>query len=150
MLLDALLSWLHITAILVLASTLGAEALLMRAARGPATLVALARADLIYGIAAALVLLTGLARLHAGVHGAAFLTANPVFWAKMALFVLVGLLSILPTVRFIQWRRALRADDAFWPPEAEFVRVRKLVFAELHLLTFVPLAAALMARGIGA
>ena len=150
MLLDALLSWLHITAILILASTLGAEALLMRAQRGPATLVALARADLIYGISAALVLLTGLARLHAGAHGAAFLTANPVFWTKMALFVVIGLLSILPTVRFIQWRRAQRTDAAFWPEDAEFIRVRRLVFIQLHLLAFVPLAAALMARGIGA
>ena len=150
MLADALLSWLHITAILALASALGAEALLLRAQRGPATLVALARADLVYGIAAALVLLTGLARLYAGAHGTAFLTANPVFWAKMALFVVVGLLSILPTVRFIQWRRAQRTDAAFWPADAELLRVRRLVFIQLHLLAFVPLAAALMTRGIGA
>ena len=150
MLADALLSWLHITAILILASALGAEALLMRAQRGPATLAALARADLVYGIAAALVLLTGLARLHAGAHGAAFLTGNPMFWTKMALFVLVGLLSILPTVRFIQWRRAQRTDAAFWPADADLKRVRRLVFIQLHLLAFVPLAAALMARGIGA
>lgn len=147
--LDALLAFLHFTAILVLASALGAEALLLRAQIAAATLRALARADLIFGIASGAVLLTGLARLFYGAKGYAFYTGNPVFWVKLALFVVVGLLSIPPTIRFIRWRRALATQPGFIPDPAELSATRRMVFIELHLLALIPLAAVFMARGLG-
>jgi putative membrane protein len=146
---DALLAFLHFTAILILASALGAEALLLRAQLGAATIRAIARADLIFGIASGAVLLSGLARLFYGAKGYAFYTGNPVFWVKLALFVAVGLLSIPPTLRFIRWRRALTAQPAFVPDPAELSGTRRLVFIELHLLALIPLAAVFMARGLG-
>jgi putative membrane protein len=50
---------------------------------------------------------------------------------------------------FLRWRRALRDDAAFSPPDSEVKRVRALVMAQAHLLAVVVLFAALMARGIG-
>jgi putative membrane protein len=149
MILDALLAYLHYTAILILASALGAEALLLRAQAGAATLRSLARADILYGVSSGIVVLTGLLRLFFGAKGATFYTGNPVFWTKVGLFIVVGLLSLPPTLKFIRWRRSLDADPAFAPAPGELSAVRRLVFIELHLLALIPLAAVFMARGLG-
>lgn len=149
MITDALLAYLHFTAILILASALGAEALLLRAQAGADTLRSLARADILYGIASGVVIATGLLRLFYGAKGHAFYTANPVFWTKLGLFALLGLISIPPTLKFIRWRRRLAADASFLPAAEELAATRRLVFIELHLLAFIPLAAVFMARGLG-
>lgn len=80
--------------------------------------------------------------------GNAFYFSSPFFTAKMTLFVLVGLLSIYPTVRFIKWREtsqgrapALSAHEYAW--------LRASLRAELALLLAVALCASLMARGVG-
>lgn len=149
MIVDALLAYLHFTAILILASALGAEALLLRAQAGADTLRSLVRADILYGIASVVVIVTGLLRLFYGAKGHAFYVANPIFWLKMGLFAAVGLLSIAPTLRFIRWRRQLDADASWLPPTHEVAATRRLVFMELHLLALIPLAAVFMARGLG-
>lgn len=149
MILDALLAYLHYTAILILASALGAEALLLRAQAGADTLRSLARADVLYGISSGFVVLTGLLRVFYGAKGASFYTGNPVFWTKLGLFIVVGLLSLQPTLKFIRWRRTLVTDPAFAPAARELASVRRVVFIELHLLALIPLAAVFMARGLG-
>ncbi len=146
---DALYAYLHFAAILTLASALGAEALLLRAQPGGRTLLALARADLLYGMAGGFVVATGVLRVFLGAKGSAFYASNPVFWAKMGLVAILAALSVAPTLRILRWKECVRADAAFVPPEQEVARTRKAVFAELHLLALVPLAAVLMARGIG-
>jgi putative membrane protein len=146
---DAVFAYLHYAAILTLASALGAEALLLRAHPGAATLRALARADALYGITAGAVLATGLLRLFLGAKAVEFYATNPVFWAKMALFALIALMSIPATVRIFGWRRALRSDPGFIPSAAEVQATRRLVFVESHVLALVPLAAVFMARGLG-
>ena len=91
----------------------------------------------------------GLARVFWGVKGADFYGAQPFFWAKMAAFAVVGLVSIAPTRKFISWVKRYGKDAAFVVAEADAKSVRRLVMVELHLLVLVPLFAALMARGIG-
>ncbi len=146
---DALLAYLHFTAILILASALGAEALLLRAQAGPDTLRSLARADILYGISSGVAIATGLLRLFYGAKGYAFYTGSPVFWTKLGLFAAVGLLSIPPTLKFIRWRRQLATDASFYPAPNEIAATRRIVFVELHLLALIPLAAVFMARGLG-
>ena len=150
MIADALYAYLHFAAILILAAALFAEVLLLRAEPGAATLRALGRADLVYGISAGLVLATGLARLYMGAKGVAFYSQNPLFWTKLGLFLLLGLLSIPPTLRILRWNRISKADASFVPAAEELRGTRRLVLAELHLLALVPLAAVFMARGAGA
>jgi putative membrane protein len=84
-----------------------------------------------------------------GAKGWAFYAHNPVFHLKLGLFVLVGLLSILPTRAFLRWRRARRADAAYRVPETEWRRARRWVVVELHLIALIPLAAVIMSRGLG-
>ena len=149
MMLDASLAFLHFTAILLLAGFLVAEAMLLRGDLGRRDIAVVSRSDIGYSVAAALVLATGAARVFLGAKGIAFYASNAVFWAKLALFVAVGLVSIKPTIAFIRWRRAARDNPGYAVPEAEARGARRLVLVELHLLALIPLAAVLMARGIG-
>ncbi len=63
----------------------------------------------------------------------------------MALFIAVGLLSIIPTVTFLRWRKGgapgLRAGEQR--------RLRRVIHAELAVVVLIVLCAALMARGVG-
>ena len=52
------------------------------------------RVDLVYGIAAGLVVVVGLLRVYFFEKGSNYYFSNYVFWTKMALFTIVGLFSI--------------------------------------------------------
>lgn len=145
---DALLAFAHFASIFFMAGMLTAELVLCRGTLDAEQVRRLARIDAGYGIAAVAVLASGVCRLVWGAKGAAFYMSNPVFHIKIGLFILVGLLSILPTVRFLQWRRRLAAAPGSIAAE-EVKGMKRLVHAELGLLVLIPLFATLMARGIG-
>jgi putative membrane protein len=147
--LEALLAGLHIVAILSLVVFLSSEAALCRAEWMNAAVVRrLARLDAIYGITAVAVLLTGLARAYWGLKGGAWYWSQPLLHAKLGLFVLIGLLSIQPTLRFRRWLRALEASGAL-PAEAEIRSTRARILLQAHLLVLIPIAAVMLARGVG-
>lgn len=149
MTLDAILQYVHITAILTLVVFLTSEAALCRAQWINAAVVErLPSVDRIYGIAALAVLASGLVRIYFGTKGAAWYWHNWLLHTKLTLFVLVGLLSIVPTLRFARWRKALRSDGAL-PTDDEVRRTRKLVMVQAHIVALIPLAAAFLARGFG-
>lgn len=108
--------------------------------------VGLARLDAAFGATAALVLAVGVGRVLLGARGWDFYEANPFFWAKLATFGLIGLISIGPTLRFLRWRKAARADPGFTPPADEAARVRRTVGVEALLLAPLLVFAAAMAR----
>lgn len=106
--------------------------------------------DLSYGLAAALVLTTGALRVLWFGKGLDYYLHNSLFHAKLGLFLLVGLISILPTLTLLNLRPALQAGQ---PPQLDagrLRRVRLVAWCELALLTSLPLLASLMARGYGA
>ncbi len=61
----------------------------------------------------------------------------------------MGLLSIVPTLRFIRWRRALKADPAAMPQPDAIAAVRRFLWAEVFFFALIPIFAAAMARGFG-
>lgn len=146
---EALLAYAHLLAILTMVVFLASEAALCRAEWLNAAVVErLARVDMIYGIASIAVFATGLMRVFMGVKGGAFYASNPLLYVKFGLFVLLGLLSIKPTLTFIRWRRELKANGAL--PAADAVRqTRKLIMVQAHILPLIPLAAVFLARGRG-
>jgi putative membrane protein len=91
----------------------------------------------------------GFCRVYLGAKGPAFYLENPVFWAKIAAFAVVGLLSILPTIAIFKWRKQAKTDPAFAPPAAEVSRVRQALGWELIVFALIPIFAAAMARGYG-
>ena len=107
------------------------------------------RADLMYGISAGVLLVVGLLRVYFFEKGPAFYSQSPFFWMKMAAFVVVGLLSIDPTIRYFRWNRTLKENKAPEISDKEFRRTRLLLTLEVIGLAVIVFAAAFMARGIG-
>lgn len=147
--LDAVLAACHFLAIFVLITFLAIETVLVKREWMPAAAARLARYDIAYFLSAMVVLATGLARLYFGAKGAGFYLPNPVFHAKITLFVIIGLMSVYPTRRFQAWRRAALADPGFVPEASDLGKVRRCLMIECHLIILLPILAAFMARGWG-
>lgn len=147
MTLEALLAYAHIVAILGMVVFLASEAALCRTEWLNALVVErLAKVDMIYGISAGIVLVTGLARVFLGIKGAGYYAHNPLLYVKLVLFLVTALISIKPTIVFLRWRKALRANGAL-PAADEIKKTRRLVMLQAHIIPFIPLAAVFLARG---
>jgi len=149
MLLDAVLAYVHFISIILIISTVIAEAVLCRPGLTTEWAQRLSRIDLFYLVAAILALASGLLRLFFGTKGMAFYVNNPVFWIKMGLFIGAGLISIIPTLRFIRWSKALRNNTLTAISRSELTGTARIIYLELVLLALIPLMATLMSRGFG-
>ena len=149
MLTDLILAILHHVAIVALIVLLAVEFALLRPGLSVSDLRRLINVDAAYGAAAGLVIAIGICRVVWGLKGADFYLANVWFWAKMASFAAIGLLSIPPTMKLLTWRRALKQDPLFQPPAADVARLRGFVHAEVGFLVLVVAFAATMARTSG-
>ena len=120
----------------------------LRAAPEPGALGGLFAADALWGIAALLWLVTGLARAFGHVEKAPeFYLRNGFFWVKMTVFVGVIALEIWPMTTFIRWRVARRHGQ----PLPGFKSLSRLVLVndlETALVVVIPFVAAAMARGL--
>ena len=148
MILDAVLAYLHFIAIFTLFAFLTTQAVLLRRVPDVATIRLLGRVDLFYLGAALLVLATGLLRLMLGAKGADFYLSSWPIYVKIGLFLLVGIISVSPTLAFIRWRREAEHDAAWQVPAAEQAKARKLVVLEVHIAALIPIFAVIMARGL--
>ena len=146
---EALLAYAHLLAILTMVVFLASEAALCRGEWLNAAVVErLARVDMIYGIASVAVLLTGFLRTWMGAKGMGWYWTNPLLHVKLTLFIVVGLMSIKPTITFIRWRKALRSTGAL-PEAAQIKATRRLVMIQAHIVALIPLLAVFLARGFG-
>jgi len=145
---SAILSALHI---LALALGLPSVYLRGRALKGPLDRDGCRRllaADTVWGLAAALWIVTGLLRAFGGLEkGSQFYLQSPLFWTKMTLFVTVIILEMWPMVTFIRWRRVLRRGEM---PDTSRARALYLVnHVEMALVVLMVFVASFMARGFG-
>lgn len=140
---DVLIRYLHLFAVLVLAGTLIIENIAINKEISREDLRNLLKVDAVYGLSAGLVALLGITLWLWVGKPSAFYSTNPVFHAKLGLFVVVGLLSIYPTVFFFRQRKT--AVEPIAVPTG-VIRVMRI---ELVLLAIIPMLAFLMARGIG-
>ncbi len=106
----------------------------------------LARVDAVYGLAAVASLVTGLMRVFWYGKGVSYYSTHSVFWVKVGLFAVIGVLSIYPTVQLLKNRPLALRDWALNRPKI-VGRVRRLVIFELVLFVILPFAAALLAHG---
>jgi putative membrane protein len=147
---DLVLAIVHHLIAFGIASALAAELALMRpAAMSPQTVRLLGRFDAAYGVMALAILIVGFLRVKYGAKGAEFYMHNPMFWAKIAAFAAVGLISIKPTLRILAWQKRAKADAAFVPALDEVSALRRTMLLEIHVFALVPIFAAMMARGVG-
>ena len=146
---SALFAFLHHAAAFLLVAVVMVELVLMRSEITVATARTLLRMDSVYGVSAVLLLIFGFIRVFYTEKGAGYYFHSGPFLAKLTLFIIVGLLSIVPTVKFLGWRKAVQAGQAPALDDATRRRIRMIIHTELTLLFLIMLCAALMARGIG-
>lgn len=148
MLLESLLAYLHISAVLMLVVFLTSEGALCRTEWLNAdALKRLLRVDILYGVSAVLVLLTGLARIGWGAKGSDWYLHQPLLHIKITLFVIATLLSIPPSLAFRRWYREWRNTGQL-PLAADVRRIRRFIMIGAHTIMLIPLFAVLLARGV--
>jgi putative membrane protein len=121
-----------------------AEFVALRAVLDQAQIRRIAALDLAYGVSATLLVVIGFLRANLAAKGWAYYSHNAFFWAKIATFAVIALLSLPPTLAFNRWRRSVTLPDA-----AALRGVRRYLHSELALFVLLPIFAAAMARGYG-
>ena len=153
MLLDALLAYAHFIAIFAAIVFSTSEAALCRPEWLNAAVVdRLVLVNRVYRIAWGLVLLTGLARMGWGAKwgdlGWAFYGAQPWLHVKLALWALMAAMAWPPMRAYRRWQAAAHAGLGL-PAEDDIRATRRTVMRATHLMLLLPLAAVLLARGMG-
>ena len=141
-----LFAFLHHVAAFVLVAALTVELVLLKGDLSVYAARRLQIVDGIYGGSAAVLLIVGLLRVFYFEKGAEYYFYSAPFLAKLSLFVIVGLLSIYPTVTYRRWSRALERGVV---PAVLTGRLRMVIHLQLAAIVLILLGAAMMARGIG-
>jgi putative membrane protein len=104
-------------------------------------------ADGVYGFSATMILVTGILRVLYFGKGSEYYLDNTFFWVKIGLFIVVGLLSLYPTITFIfWWIKDLIHDKLPTIKSNQFKIISWSIRGELVGFTLIPLMAAIMAR----
>ena len=148
MTLEAFLASLHLVAVLTLVVFLSSEAALCREEWMNAAVVRrLGKLDLIYGLVALALLLTGIARIVWGAKGLTWYVSQPLFHLKMLLLVVAAVLSLRPTFTIRKWVKALNVAGTL--PQPESVRfARKWLMVQAHIIPVIAVIAVFWARGM--
>lgn len=139
--------YLHYLGIMTLMGALITQHLIVKSSMNKEDIKTIATVDIIYGIAAVLVLTTGLLRWFLYGKGSEFYLSNPIFHTKLTLFFVMGIISIFPTLRILKWRKFSRQDNTFKVSGKEASRVLMFVRIELLILAIIPLLAVMLNRG---
>jgi putative membrane protein len=144
---STLFAFLHHVAAFTLVAAVAIEFALLRTELTHATARRLLATDVVLGVAAGILLVVGLLRVFYFEKGAAYYFSSHAFLTKFGLFLVVGLLSIIPTREFLSWRHALRAGQAPSVNSDRLRTVRMVIHGELAAIVVILLCAAIMARG---
>jgi putative membrane protein len=103
--------------------------------------------DLVLGIAAGLLLFIGLLRVFLFEKGPDYYWHSHAFLTKFSLFVVMALVSIIPTLEFLSWGGALKAAQVPAVSAKKLKLVTVVIHGELAAIVIILLCAAIMARG---
>ena len=141
-------AFIHHLAAFIVVGTLMVELVVLKGDLTPTSARSVLRMDAAYGIAALVLLVVGFLRVFYTEKGTAYYFASGSFLTKLTLFIIVGLLSIYPTMKFLGWRKAVREGRVPDFDAGTRRKVRMLIHVELTLLFVIMLMAVMMARGV--
>ena len=144
---STLFAFLHHLCAFTLVAAVAIEFTLIRQELTVASARRLQVTDIVLGMAAGALLVIGLLRVFFFEKGAAYYWHSHAFLAKFGLFIVIGLLSIVPTVEFLSWRDAVAAGKAPVMDAATRKRITMIIHIELAAIVVILLCAAIMARG---
>jgi putative membrane protein len=142
-----LFAFLHHLAAFALVAALAIELVLIRQELTLANARKLQAADAVLGAAAGLLLIVGLSRVFFFEKGAGYYFSSHAFLSKFGLFIVIGLLSIIPTREFLAWRKATSEGRAPVVADQKLRSMRRIIHIELGGIVLILLFAAMMAKG---
>lgn len=144
---STLFAFFHHVAAFTLVSALAVEFVLINQDLTLAIARRLPIVDAVLGISAGLLLLIGLSRVFFFEKGAAYYFHSHAFMTKFSVFISVALLSVMPTVEFLSWRKPVKAGQLPAVSERKLRFIRGIIHGELAAVVIILLCAAIMARG---
>src|SRR5262252_4749420 len=108
---STLFAFLHHVAAFTLVSALAVELVLLRQQLTHASARSLPVVDAVLGGSAGLLLIVGVLRVFYFEKGSTYYFSSHAFLTKLAVFIIVAVLSIVPTLEFLSWRKALKAGQ---------------------------------------
>jgi putative membrane protein len=142
-----LFAFLHHLCAFTLVAALAIEFALIRSELTVSSARRLQVTDIVLGIAAGALFIVGLLRVFFFEKGASYYFHSHAFLTKFSLFIILGLLSIIPTMEFLSWRGAIEAGQVPVMEATRRKRVTVVIHAELAAVVIILLCAAIMARG---
>jgi putative membrane protein len=142
-----LLAFLHHLMAFTLVAAVAVEFVLIRQPLTLGTARRIVATDAVLGVSATALLIVGLLRVLYFEKGATYYFHSHAFLTKFGLFILLALLSAIPTVEFMSWRVALKAGQMPQPAPKKLRMITGVLHAELTGIVIILLCAAIMARG---
>jgi len=142
-------AFLHHLAAFMLVAALAVEFILIRNELTVGTARKLQLFDMVFGMSSGVVLVVGLLRVFYFEKGASYYFHSAPFIIKLSLFLVVGLLSIYPTVEFLSWGKSLKQGRMPALSDRKLASIRSVIHWELAAVVVIILCAALMAKGVG-
>jgi putative membrane protein len=144
---STLFAFLHHLCAFTLVSAVAIELALIRQELTLASARRLQVTDLALGIAAGALFIIGMVRVFLLEKGSDYYFHSHAFMAKLSIFIVVGLLSIVPTVEFLSWRKSLSAGEVPVIAAKKLRLITAVIHGELLAIVLILLFAAIMARG---
>lgn len=142
---EIILRYIHFISVFAIVASIVGEHLLLKESMTRREIRRIAVLDSVYGVAVITLLGAGLTLWLSTIgKPAEFYSKNWIFHLKLTLFVLIGLLSIIPTVFFAKNRKGDLEEVVEIPN-----RIKWAIRLELLILFVMPITATLMAKGIG-
>ena len=144
----ALNTYIHILFVIVIFCCLVAELILVSDRITFSTMSKLSKIDGLYGLAAVIVVITGFLNWMKFGKGYDYYSNNSLFTIKFSLFIIVGLLSLYPTILLAKLKKRHKKErpEVIRLPKSS--AIRKVIILELGIMALIPLLAELMANGI--
>ena len=146
---SAFVAYIHYLGIILCFGALMIERSILKINLSKNEIISIIIADVIYGIAGLAILVTGILRVKYYGQGGEFYTGNPIFWIKVSLYILIGLISLYPTTTYILWAIPLSKNKLPVISENLVKRFKLIIMTELVGFAIIPFFATLMSRGIG-
>lgn len=144
MILHTLFTYLHLIGIIGLLASIVIIWNNLKEQMGSKEIKTLQTSDIVFGVFAAITLITGLIRMYYFGKGATYYSSNPLFITKLFLFIIVGLLSIYPSVQFRKLKTSINEIIKI----NHYKRIKAILLIEIIILIILPLFASMVRYGI--
>lgn len=141
-----IIPYLHYLGIMAIMGALITEHLLLKPGLTRENIKTLVAIDLLYGISVLVVLTTGLLRWFEYGKGSDYYLSNPFFHSKLTLFVVMGILSVFPTIKFLKWKKQVRKGEIPVTDEKTIKKLLMFIRVELLIVALIPLLGVMVAR----